>query len=50
MKYEPTPADMAAGLSLAANYTREVGAGIERIWENVLDREHLPALHDIYFK
>jgi hypothetical protein len=46
---EPTPADMAAGLSLVATYTREVRAGIERIWENVLDWEHLPALHDIYF-
>ena len=50
MKYEPTPADMAAGLSLAATYTREVRAGIKRIWENVLDWEHLPAVHDIYFK
>jgi nitrite reductase/ring-hydroxylating ferredoxin subunit len=49
MRYEPRPADMAAGLSLAATYTREVRAGIERIWENVLDWEHLPALHDIYF-
>jgi nitrite reductase/ring-hydroxylating ferredoxin subunit len=49
MRYEPTPAEMVAGLSLAATYTREVRAGIERIWENVLDWEHLPALHDIYF-
>jgi nitrite reductase/ring-hydroxylating ferredoxin subunit len=49
MRYEPTPADMAAGLSLAATYIREVRAGVERIWENVLDWEHLPALHDIYF-
>src|SRR5438132_10756761 len=49
MRYGPTPADMAAGLSLAATYIREVRAGIERIWENVLDWEHLPALHDIYF-
>src|ERR1700736_3788163 len=49
MRYEPTPAGMAAGLSLAATYTREVRAGIERIWENVLDWEHLPALHEIYF-
>jgi len=40
---------MAAGLSLAATYTREVRAGIERMWENVLDWEHLPALHEIYF-
>src|ERR1700737_3067635 len=49
MRCEPTPADMAEGLSLAATYTREVRAGIERIWENVLDWEHLPALHEIYF-
>jgi nitrite reductase/ring-hydroxylating ferredoxin subunit len=49
MRCEPTPADMAEGLSLAATYIREVRAGIERIWENVLDWEHLPALHEIYF-
>ena len=49
MRYGPTPADMAAGLSLAATYIREVRAGIERIWENVLDWEHLPALHEVYF-
>ncbi|TMJ49523.1 MAG: hypothetical protein E6G90_11985 [Alphaproteobacteria bacterium] len=49
MRYGPKPAEMAAGLSLAATYIREVRAGIERIWENVLDWEHLPALHDIYF-
>ena len=49
MRYEPAPADIPAELALAAIYTREVRAGIERIWENVLDWEHLPALHDIYF-
>jgi nitrite reductase/ring-hydroxylating ferredoxin subunit len=49
MRCEPTPANIAAGLSMTATYTREVRAGIERIWENVLDWEHLPALHDIYF-
>jgi nitrite reductase/ring-hydroxylating ferredoxin subunit len=37
------------GLALAATYSREVRAGIERIWENVLDWEHLPALHESYF-
>jgi len=26
-----------------------VGAGVERIWENVLDWEHLPVLHEMYF-
>jgi nitrite reductase/ring-hydroxylating ferredoxin subunit len=36
-------------LALAATYTREVRAGIDRIWENVLDWEHLPALHEVYF-
>jgi nitrite reductase/ring-hydroxylating ferredoxin subunit len=40
---------MASELALAATYTREVRAGIDRIWENVLDWEHLPALHEIYF-
>ena len=49
MRYEPTPADLASDLALAATYPREVRAGIERIWENVLDWEHLPALHDVYF-
>src|SRR4029077_2053165 len=46
---ERTPADIPSELALAATYHREVRAGIERIWENVLDWEHLPALHDIYF-
>jgi nitrite reductase/ring-hydroxylating ferredoxin subunit len=36
-------------VALAATYTRVVGAGIDRVWENVLDWEHLPALHEIYF-
>src|SRR5690349_16853880 len=49
MKYELAPADITSELSLAATYTCEVRAGIERVWENVLDWEHLPALHEIYF-
>ena len=49
MQYEPTPGDIGPELTLAATYTRELGAGIERIWENVLDWEHLPALHESYF-
>jgi nitrite reductase/ring-hydroxylating ferredoxin subunit len=49
MRYEPAPADIPAELALAAIYTREVRVGIDRIWENVLDWEHLPALHEIYF-
>jgi nitrite reductase/ring-hydroxylating ferredoxin subunit len=36
-------------LTPAATYKRQVRAGIERIWENVLDWEHLPTLHEIYF-
>lgn len=38
-----------AALALAATYNREVRAGIDRIWENLLDWEHLPALHEIFF-
>ncbi len=49
MGCELTPANIGSELALAATYTREVRAGIERIWENVLDWEHLPALHDVYF-
>ena len=37
------------GLHLAATYRREVGAGIARVWENVFDWEHFPALHAEYF-
>lgn len=36
-------------LGLAAAYTREVRVGIDWIWENVLDWEHLPALHEMFF-
>jgi nitrite reductase/ring-hydroxylating ferredoxin subunit len=38
-----------AALTRAATYNREVRVGIDRIWENVLDWEHLPALHEMYF-
>jgi hypothetical protein len=31
------------------SYTRELGAGIERLYENALDWEHLPHLHDASF-
>jgi nitrite reductase/ring-hydroxylating ferredoxin subunit len=44
---EATAADPA--LHLAATYRREVGASVARIFENVFDWEHLPALHDTYF-
>src|ERR1700731_1242927 len=49
MRHEPTPAGIPLELALAATYSRVVRAGIQRIWENVLDWEHLPALHEIYF-
>jgi hypothetical protein len=49
MRHEPAPAGIPLELALAATYSRVVRAGIERIWENVLDWEHLPALHEIYF-
>jgi phenylpropionate dioxygenase-like ring-hydroxylating dioxygenase large terminal subunit len=35
----------AAELVTAATYERTVGASLERVWENVLDWEHLPWLH-----
>ena len=37
------------GLHLAATYAREVEAGTARVWENVFDWEHFPALHAEYF-
>lgn len=33
-------------LQLAAVYTRRVEASLARVWENVYDWEHLPALHE----
>ncbi len=35
----------ADGLILVATYRRTIHASLERIWENVLDWEHLPWLH-----
>jgi nitrite reductase/ring-hydroxylating ferredoxin subunit len=40
---------VAPFLELAVTYNREVRVGIERIWENVFDWEHLPVLHEMYF-
>jgi nitrite reductase/ring-hydroxylating ferredoxin subunit len=40
---------VAPCLELAVTYKREVRVGIERIWENIFDWEHLPVLHEIYF-
>jgi nitrite reductase/ring-hydroxylating ferredoxin subunit len=40
---------VAPSLELVVTWRREVRAGIERIWENVFDWEHLPVLHEMYF-
>src|SRR5260370_20349527 len=45
MKGAVTPTEIGSDIA----YTREIRAGIERTWENVLDWEHLPALHELYF-
>jgi nitrite reductase/ring-hydroxylating ferredoxin subunit len=37
------------GLERAARYERTVAASLERVWENVLDWEHLPWLHRTSF-
>lgn len=36
-------------LTLVASYDRVIKANIERVWENVLDWEHLPHLHSSSF-
>lgn len=36
-------------LTCVATYEREIGAPLERVWENVLDWEHLPFLHSTSF-
>ena len=36
-------------LTLVATYRRTIGASLARIWENVLDWEHLPWLHSRSF-
>jgi phenylpropionate dioxygenase-like ring-hydroxylating dioxygenase large terminal subunit len=33
-------------LDCAGTYRRTVRAGLDRVWENVFDWEHLPALHE----
>ncbi len=35
----------ALDLTVVAEYTRRIDAPVERVWENVLDWEHLPHLH-----
>jgi nitrite reductase/ring-hydroxylating ferredoxin subunit len=37
------------GLARAGSYERSVAASLERVWENVLDWEHLPWLHRTSF-
>jgi hypothetical protein len=49
MTIERATLEVPPSLALGATYSREVSVGIERIWENVLDWEHLPTLHDIFF-
>ena len=49
MPIDPADLGISDALALAATYTREVGVGVDRIWENVLDWEHLPALYEIFF-
>jgi len=39
----------SAMTSMVAVYERVVGASLERVWENVLDWEHLPWLHRATF-
>jgi len=39
----------ALKLQRVAIYTRQVKANLARVWENVLDWEHLPHLHDASF-
>jgi nitrite reductase/ring-hydroxylating ferredoxin subunit len=36
-------------MTLGATYSREIAASLARAWENVLDWEHLPHLHDSSF-
>jgi nitrite reductase/ring-hydroxylating ferredoxin subunit len=41
---------VSAGLVHVATYRRRVAASTERVWENVLDWEHLPHLHAASFR
>lgn len=40
---------VSPGLDRVAAFDRTIGASIERVWENVLDWEHLPWLHRLDF-
>ena len=39
----------AVAMTRVGTYRRRVRASLERVWENVLDWEHLPHLHDTSF-
>jgi nitrite reductase/ring-hydroxylating ferredoxin subunit len=41
--------DRNADLVVAGIYERQIGASLERVWENVYDWEHLPYLHSEAF-
>jgi nitrite reductase/ring-hydroxylating ferredoxin subunit len=43
------PGRVGGDLSEVAVYRRTIGASLERVWENVLDWEHLPWLHRTSF-
>ena len=49
MRVDRAALQVAPSLGLVLTWTREIRAGIERIWENVFDWEHLPVLHELYF-
>ncbi len=42
---QASPFPVSSGLERVAVLDRTIGASIERVWENVLDWEHLPWLH-----
>ena len=44
------PSDPDRGTPCVAVYERRVAASLERVWENVLDWEHLPWLHSDSFE
>jgi nitrite reductase/ring-hydroxylating ferredoxin subunit len=49
MRIDRAALPVAPSLELVLSWTREIRVGIERIWENVFDWEHLPVLHDMHF-
>ncbi len=47
---ETTPTYVATGIQTLGIYRRVIRASVERVWENVLDWEHLPWLHHRSFE